>query len=141
MKKFPIYVLTVAAIIILFFFYSLCIVKYNIKVDETIIQSASIPSSFDGVRLVQFSDVYIKNEDDLKLVEKAVNEINRLEADIVLFTGDLFKEGAINSNLSNQLIEILSQLNPSLAKLAVFRRSRNFNPTRRTHSNLNIRFI
>lgn len=119
MKKFPIYVLTVAAIIILFFFYSLCIVKYNIKVDETIIQSASIPSSFDGVRLVQFSDIYIKNEDDLKLVEKAVNEINRLEADIVLFTGDLFKEGAINSNLSNQLIEILSQLNPSLAKLAV----------------------
>ena len=118
-KKFPIYVLTGAFLIILFFFYSLCIVKYNIKVDETIIESQSIPSSFDGVRLVQLSDVLIRNEDDLKLVEKAVNEINHLEADIVLFTGDLFKEGAISSSLSSRLIEILSDLNPSLAKLAV----------------------
>lgn len=118
-KKFPIYVLTGAFLIILFFFYSLCIVKYNIKVDETIIESQSIPSSFDGVRLVQLSDVLIRNEDDLKLVEKAVHEINHLEADIVLFTGDLFKEGAISSSLSSRLIEILSELNPSLAKLAV----------------------
>lgn len=118
-KKFPIYVLIGAFLIILFFFYSLCIVKYNIKVDETIIESKNIPISFDGVRLVQLSDVFIRNEDDLKLVEKAVHEINDLEADIVLFTGDLFKEGAISSNLSSRLIEILSELNPSLAKLAV----------------------
>ena len=65
MKKFPIYVLSVAAIIIVFFFYSLCILKYSIKVEETIINSLNIPSSFDGVRLIQFSDLHLKNEEDL----------------------------------------------------------------------------
>ncbi len=119
MKKFPIYVLSVAAIIIVFFFYSLCILKYSIKVDETIITSPNIPSSFDGVRLIQFNDLHIENEEDLMLLEKSVNEINRLEPDIILFTGDLFEEGAISSSLSSQTIEILSQLNNSLAKLAI----------------------
>ena len=119
MKKFPIYVLSVAAIIILFFFYSLCILKYSIKVEETIINSLNIPSSFDGVRLIQFSDLHLKNEEDLVLLEKSVNEINRLEADIIVFTGDLFEKGAITSSLSSQTIEILSQLKSSLAKLAI----------------------
>ena len=119
MKKFPIYVLSVAAIIIVFFFYSLCILKYSIKVEETIINSLNIPSSFDGVRLIQFSDLHLKNEEDLVLLEKSVNEINRLEADIIVFTGDLFEKGAVTSSLSSQTIEILSQLKSSLAKLAI----------------------
>lgn len=119
LKKFPIYVLSIAAITIVFFFYSLCILKFDIKVDETMIKSSTIPSSFDGIRLIQFSDLNIDIEEDLILLEKCVNEINRLNADIIIFTGDLFEEGAITSSLSSQAIEILSKLNPTLAKLAI----------------------
>ncbi|MDE5976940.1 MAG: hypothetical protein K2G70_00525 [Turicibacter sp.] len=119
MKKFLIYVISIVVIISLFFLYSFQVLKYSIKVDETIIKSPSIPSSFDGTRFIQFSDLYLKNEEDLKILKLAVEEINRLEADIVLFTGNLFEEGAITSTLRSQVIEILSQLNSSLAKLAI----------------------
>lgn len=119
LKKFPIYILSIAAITIIFFFYSLCILKFDIKVDETIIKSSTIPNSFDGIRLIQFSDLNIDIEEDLILLENAVNEINRLNADIIIFTGDLFEEGAVTSSLSSQATEILSKLNPTLAKLAI----------------------
>ena len=55
------------------------------------IKSSTIPSSFDGIRLIQFSDLNIDIEEDLILLEKSVNEINRLNADIIIFTGDLFE--------------------------------------------------
>lgn len=119
MKKFPIYVLTVAGVIILFFFYSLCILKFSIKVDETIIKSPNIPATFDGIRLIQFGDTLIENEEDLDTFEKAVNEINRLNPDIVLFTGGLFPKGTISSGLSSEVAKLLNSIQSPLAKIAV----------------------
>lgn len=119
MKKFPIYVLTVAGLIILFFFYSLCILKFSIKVDETIIKNPNIPTTFDGIRLIQFGDTLLENEEDLSVFEKAVNEINRLNPDIVIFTGGLFQKGTISSALSNEASKLLSNIQSPLAKVAV----------------------
>lgn len=118
-KKFPIYVLTIAGIIILFFFYSLCILKISIKVDETIIKSPNIPATFDGIRLIQFGDTLIENEEDLEVFAKAVEEINRLNPDIVVFTGGLFKQGTISSTLSSEAANLLNSIKSPLAKLAV----------------------
>ena len=119
MKKFPIYVLTVAGLIIIFFFYSLCILKFSIKVDETIIKNPNIPTTFDGIRLIQFGDTLLENEEDLSVFEKAVNEINRLNPDIVIFTGGLFQKGTISSALSNEASKLLSNIQSPLAKVAV----------------------
>lgn len=119
MKKFPIYVITVAGIVLLFFFYSLCILKFSVKVDETVIKSPSIPLTFDGVRMIQISDTLIENEEDLSTLEKAVNEINRLQADIVIFTGDLFPKGTVSSSLVTQTESLLSSIKTSLAKVAI----------------------
>ena len=57
-------------IICIFSFTRYVNLKYSIKVEETIINSLNIPSSFDGVRLIQFSDLHLKNEEDLVLLEK-----------------------------------------------------------------------
>lgn len=118
-KKFPIYVLTVAGIIILFFFYSLCILKYSIKVDETIIKNPNIPATFDGVRIIQFSDTLIENEEDLDIFKKAIDEINQLNPDIVLFTGGLFKNETISSSLLTEVSNLLLTIKSPLAKVAV----------------------
>lgn len=118
-KKFPIYVMTIAGFILLFFFYSLCILKFSIKVDETLIKSPNIPITFDGSRLIQFSDTLIENDEDLSILEKAVNEINRLNPDIVVFTGDLFSKGTISSSIVTQTEDLLAKLQSTISKIAI----------------------
>ena len=119
MKKFPIYITLIVIILISIGTYSFYTLKHTIKVEETVISHATIPESFNGIRLVQWSDTKIKNKGDLALLKQAVREINELEADIVIFTGDLFEKGAVTSDLSKQVKEALSKLEPSLAKVAV----------------------
>lgn len=118
-KKFPIYVITIAGLIVLFFFYSLCILKFSIKVDETIIKSPNIPITFDGSRLIQFSDTVIEDDEDLSVLEKAVTEINRLNPDIVIFTGDLFSKGAVSSSILTQTESLLTQIQGTISKIAI----------------------
>ena len=87
--------------------------------DETIIKNPNIPTTFDGIRLIQFGDTLLENEEDLSVFEKAVNEINRLNPDIVIFTGGLFQKGTISSALSNEASKLLSNIQSPLAKVAV----------------------
>lgn len=70
--------------------YGAAVGKTDYVVHEIPIYSSAIPTSFDGYKLVQFSDVHIGswkgNEEALR---KAVCLINDLKADVVVFTGDL----------------------------------------------------
>ncbi|MGL4336549.1 MAG: metallophosphoesterase [Turicibacter sp.] len=91
----------------------------SIKLEETFIRDNKIPTSFDGVRLVQFSDVLIEDESDLDIFKKAVEKINRTKPDIVIFTGDLFGETIPNSLIINDTRTLLSEIEASIAKIAV----------------------
>ncbi len=48
-----------------------------------------LPHAFDGWRIVQVSDMHLGSWKSGKPLEEAVNIINNLNADLVLFTGDL----------------------------------------------------
>ena len=119
MKKIQVYLLTITVIVISLFVYFMLNFKQGIHIEETMITHSTIPARFSGTRLIQLSDTKIKTKKDLSLLKKTVEEINKLEADIVVFTGDLFEKGAISSDLSKQVKKTLSELNPSLAKVAV----------------------
>lgn len=53
--------------------------------------SSDLPKSFDGYRIVQFSDAHVGTYTGSRqwLMQRAVDSINALKADAVVFTGDL----------------------------------------------------
>ena len=48
-----------------------------------------LPPHFDGLKILQISDLHLGNWDSLSAMHKLVELINRQEADIIVFTGDL----------------------------------------------------
>lgn len=53
------------------------------------LQSPLIPYSFNGVKIIQFSDLHLGYYYSLKQLTTVVKKINEIQPDIVLFTGDL----------------------------------------------------
>jgi len=90
--------------------YSRYIEPYNLTIKEYKIESSDIPKSFDGVKIVHFTDVHYGRTVDNKYLEKIVDLINKQKPDIVLYTGDFIDKDirlteeqiiSINSTLSN----------------------------------------
>ena len=53
--------------------------------------SADVPQAFDGYRIVQFSDAHIATMTGSRqwLLQRAVDSINAMKPDVIVFTGDL----------------------------------------------------
>ena len=53
--------------------------------------SADLPQAFDGYRIVQFSDAHVGTMTGSRqwLLQRAVDSINALQPDVIIFTGDL----------------------------------------------------
>ncbi|PEF32695.1 metallophosphoesterase, partial [Bacillus wiedmannii] len=67
----------------------------SISVTWNDIENPNIPEDFQGVKIVQFSDTHFGPAFPYKQQQALVNEINKINPDIVVFTGDLidnFKE-------------------------------------------------
>lgn len=53
------------------------------------ITSKNIPKSFNGIKILQFSDIHLGLSYDLLQLEQLMVTINNLKPSIILFTGDL----------------------------------------------------
>jgi uncharacterized protein len=62
---------------------------YDFNVKTITIESGELSAEFDGVRLVQVSDIHLGSWISDRPLKRAVGMINGLKPDIVLFTGDL----------------------------------------------------
>lgn len=75
---------------VLLFFYGNQIGRFRHEVKNIEIQDTSVPSSFDGYKIVHISDLHLDgwtgHEDKLREV---IEEINFLHPDLICFTGDL----------------------------------------------------
>jgi len=110
---------TIVVIGFIFYFYTMQVLNFSIKVSESFISSHLIPSTFDGIRIIQFSDLLIENEQDLKLLENTIIEIEKLNPDIVVFTGNLFYENTFTPTLGTSVKALLADISPTLGKVAV----------------------
>lgn len=64
--------------------------RYRIDVTEITIGIDNLPASFDGYRIVQFSDFHVGTYGtDTTFVSRVVDRINSLHPDAVMFTGDI----------------------------------------------------
>lgn len=62
---------------------------YEFKVHIEKLTLKNLPKSFDGYKIVQISDMHLGSWSSAKPLQRAVDIINDLNADLVLFTGDL----------------------------------------------------
>lgn len=63
--------------------------KYNFKVVNHTLYFEDLPSSFDGFKILQISDIHSGSFDDPDKIEYAVDLINQQDMDLLLFTGDI----------------------------------------------------
>ena len=88
---------------------------------DNVISDENIPSSFDGLKMVQFSDVHYGMGFDEERFNDLVLKINSYKPDIVIFTGDLidvhYEE---SSNDIKVITKYLSKIDARLGKYAVY---------------------
>lgn len=81
----------------------------HLIVNEVKVSIPSLPAAFEGYRIVHISDIHLRgHKSDERLMTRLVERINTLDADLVVFTGDLVnREGY---ELTPELATILSSV-------------------------------
>jgi len=91
--------------------------RTNVKVFRETIKISKLPDSFDGLSIVQLSDIHLAGfYKHPGYIRKVVTLVNKLEPDLICFTGDMVH------NFSEELdpfIDILRELSAPLGKVAV----------------------
>jgi hypothetical protein len=72
--------------------YSGEIERHWIEVTHNDVAIRGLPGAFDGVRLVQLSDIHMDEYSEPFFLRQAVDQINRLNPDAVLLTGDFVSD-------------------------------------------------
>ena len=77
----------------------------------------NLPKAFDGLKIVQISDLHLGSfNSNYGPIEEAVQMINELEPDYIVFTGDLVNEGP---DEADGWIDILAKLKAKRGKFSV----------------------
>jgi uncharacterized protein len=66
--------------------------KYNYKLKTINLHYPNLPEDFNGIKIVQISDVHSGSFQDKKAVEKGIEIILQQQPDLILFTGDLVND-------------------------------------------------
>lgn len=122
-KIVKIFIITTIFLILLFFiiyFYTYYSSTKGIIVKEERFIDSKLPSSFNGIKVIQFSDLYYGTtikQDELKSV---VKQINLRNPDIVIFTGNLISSNyKLSEKKQEQIINELKKINSTIGKYAV----------------------
>ena len=114
-------IILIIVLFILFFFINKYINTGIIKVSEHRIINEKIPDNFNGIKIIQVSDIKYGsniNNDDIKKLVKIINE---RKPDIVLYTGNLIDdEYKLDSKEREKIINSLQKIDASLGKYAVY---------------------
>lgn len=117
LPKIGIFLIILICLLISYMFY---VEPKLLTTKEYPIINEKIPDSFNGFKIVQFSDLHFGRSTNENEVKKVVAAINENKPDIVVFTGDLFDAYI---NLSNEnvdfLKEILKQTEAKIGKYAI----------------------
>lgn len=78
--------------------------RFRLSDTEVTISMESLPESFEGYRIVQFSDIHVGTfGSDTTFVSKIVDHINSLHPDLIVFTGDVV------NRRSEEILPFISQ--------------------------------
>lgn len=88
--------------------------KYNYQVRRVPLQFSNLPAAFNGLKIVQISDIHSGSFNNKNAVQHGVQTILNLKPDLILFTGDLV------NNKSDEMQTYLDVFNQLQAPLGVY---------------------
>ncbi|GHA75078.1 metallophosphoesterase [Pontibacter akesuensis] len=106
--------LLVAAVPFTAFIYGMAKGAYDYQVKRVTLRFPNLPASFDGFKMLQISDLHTGSFMSEEPLREAVQLINKQEADLVFFTGDLV------NNLASEVQPHIPALSEIRAKTAVY---------------------
>ena len=119
-KKIIITFILFIVIICCFLLYSRYIATTGLIVKEYKIVNSKITDNFHGLKIVHFSDIHYGRTVKNKELRNLVKKINRINPDIVIFTGDLVdKDYKLKEKDSENIGKILSGIDAKIEKYAV----------------------
>ena len=105
-------------LLILTFIYGYYVDTNGFIIKENTIVVDNISDSYNGFKIIQFSDTLINSEQDIKNLNNVVSSINNLEPDIVFFTGDLLNS-SYKLKETETVSNILNRINAKYGKYAI----------------------
>ncbi|HYK75207.1 MAG TPA: metallophosphoesterase [Pseudoneobacillus sp.] len=101
------------------YFYAHQIEPRLLKVNTYTITHKDIPKSFDGFKIVQFSDTHLGFQYDLNQFNKMLRVVKNLQPDVIFFTGDLM-DAPNEYPTPEKIIPLLKDLNAPFGKFAIY---------------------
>lgn len=80
---------SIAMIPVVTMIYGIFKTAFDFKIHRVKVNAANLPVEFDGLKIVQISDIHTGTLVNPEQLQKAVDLIHSLEPDLILFTGDL----------------------------------------------------
>ena len=113
---------TIFKLIFLIILLGIAVLWYSVKVEPFRVtkDNVYIETAFaEALKIVQISDVQISENYSTENFKKVIDKINEQDADIFLFTGDLYENYA-EYNSDEELINLLSSIEARYGKYAVW---------------------
>lgn len=110
--------IVIAVIIFIIMWIGVFYTRHDIVINRVEIKSSKLPESFNGFKIIQFSDTHVGTwGNDTSFVSKLVNEINSQKPDLILFTGDMVNR---ESSEAIPFKKIFSRLKATHGVYAIF---------------------
>jgi len=106
--------LLVSGFLLFQFIYGMVRTAYNYQVRNVKLPIKNLPDEFDGLKIVQVSDIHSGSFTSTHPLEEAVKLVNDQNADMIFFTGDLV------NNRSDEALDFTDALSKMKAKHGVF---------------------
>lgn len=123
-KKIVVFSFKVISIIVLlfliFYLYTSFVSTKIVSIREYRVINEKVPSEFNGLKIVQFSDLHYGTTIFINDLKKIVSKINEVKPDLVVFTGDLVdKNYSLTIEEQEDISESLLKIDTTLGKYAV----------------------
>lgn len=103
-----------------FYLYTTFVSTKILSVNEYRVINSKLPDSFNGLKIIHFSDLHYGTTVFNSEIKNLVKEINNRTPDIVVFTGDLIDSSyKLSTSEQETVIEELNKINATLGKYAV----------------------
>lgn len=106
--------LSVAAVPFISLVWGLVKTAYDFKVHRINVSSSKIPAAFHGLKIVQLSDIHTGSLQSSRQLRKAINLVNELKPDLIVFTGDLV------NNQSDEALPYMDMLKELHAPMGIY---------------------
>ncbi|WP_252247153.1 metallophosphoesterase [Clostridium sp. ZBS4] len=119
LKRIFITIILMPAICFGIFAYSIYVEPNLLSVKNIEINNSSNIKNEDTIKIAQISDIHLGEYYTIDKLEKLVNKVNSQNADIIVFTGDLF-DNVSKFEDTSKVAPILKKLNAKIGKYAIY---------------------